>query len=137
MTQANLKKINGIPSWLKGIAISYAISFIFIIFLPVLIQNGMITMENTIYIIPVIQVLSVFAGVYFASKATAGNKLVASALVGTAYFIASLSVAILFFEGISSQIWTGVVCCLIGVIMAVIVGTGKKRRSRPKKRRTV
>ena len=83
-----------------------------------------------------IQVLSAFLGCLIGIMIAKENKILTSGVIAIGYYLSLLGVAGLFFNGISSNFWTGFITCTIGSVLAILLKSmdkNKTRRHRHKK----
>ena len=133
MKKVQIKERSIIFASSLGTAIALCASIIFSLTIPIIILNGTIRDNEIQIIVPIIQFISSFLGIFAATKFVKENKLLVMGVSAGMYLLVLICVALLFFDGLSTKVVTGPIAILAGVVSAAMIVCKKKKRGRGKR----
>lgn len=118
-----------------GAIVAVCISVLLSLIYPILILNEFVSESSVkIAVLAVQLIASLFCAVISGILMKENKLLSMSISVGT-YIILIICAALLFFEGISGNVYLGLIAILAGFVLAVFSVNGAKMRSRGRRRK--
>ena len=99
------------------------------------VLNENLSFDSTVFAVPVIQLLSSFAGCLLAGLTSENDKAVASGAVGALYYLMLIGCSGLFLDGVSGGFWIGMLTVFAGWLAAFFLCTREKLSGRKVKHR--
>ena len=109
-----------------GIVIAIAISIVMTLISALLISKEQLPLESQGILAVMIQFLSVLAGALWVGKSSKYNKMICCGILAATYCFILIGSAILFLEGVSDRIYTGLLACVAGCAIGVLLNTIRK-----------
>ena len=118
-----------------GLGVSFLISAILTGTITALISSENLSFGSTVFAVPVIQLLSAFAGCLLAGLTSENDKAIASGAVGALYYLLLIGCSGLFLNGVSGGFWIGLLTVFTGWLAAFFLCTREKSSARKAKHR--
>lgn len=122
-------------SILIGLAAAGILTVIMLLLVTLCIDNEYLKIMNSGYYSPMIQFVSVFAGVWISATIEKEKRIPGAAGVAGLYYLVCIIVGMLFFEGNGAAALTGFVIVLIAAVAALFVQSVAVSRSKQGKKR--
>lgn len=139
ITKQNKGNFAMLPATGIGVIIALAITMIMASIGAIFISNEYMAVTGIKIAAITIQVLSTFIGSFIAGKIVCNKKALTCCIVGGIYYLILVSIAMLFFDGISGSFFiclaAGAIACFVAVYLctkekSASVRKRKNRRSR-------
>lgn len=138
-TTVGIKKMALLPSCALGCSVTLCTGFMLIALGALCISNEYFLPQNMSIIGVIIQLLMTFIGCMLAGRVTAGNQIICCTATAATALLTMMSTSILFFDGVSSSVFTGMIAAIIGLAASTIIilrkGNCSPRRAKRKRSR--
>lgn len=128
-TKKRIEKMTIVQSCSIGVGIGLITMLLLVSIGALSISNEYFTLQNLGFIAAIIQFLTVLIACIITGNITGYKPIVSCVATACINFFAFIGAAILFFDGISESILTGLITVLLGFAVALFVVQKRKNRS--------
>ncbi len=131
----NVARRSMFASVFVGVAASVAISTLIIITVSLCVLNEYFEFDKIQYIALIGMLICAFIGALVSGKTTYENKILVCCISVGLYYLLTLGIGILLFDGVGGSALWGILACVIGCATGIYVVMKPKSRAVAKNRR--